>query len=135
MSRTRILAAVSVAVALTGAAWGYEPTGLTSDGRVVHANENKRAPWNPDRVKYERGDYPYLARLQLRKGKGWFRLELRRDGSVATVKVMQSTGSIDLDQSAIVAFLRWRFKPGKWKWLDEYMEFRMYKPDRGIQRP
>jgi|ERR1700730_12437261 len=127
-----ILVAAFVAVALS-AAWAYEPAALTSDGRVVRANENdKRAPWNVDRLEYPRGDYPYSARVHHRTGKGWFRLELRSNGSVATVRVMQTTGSADLDEAAIGSFSRWRFRPGKWKWVDEYIAFRMYTPDRGM---
>ena len=59
MRYTVILVAVFGAVALS-AAWAYEPAALTSDGRVVRANENdKRAPWNVDRLEYPRWDYPY----------------------------------------------------------------------------
>jgi TonB family protein len=134
MRCTLFFVAALIAIALP-TAWAYEPMGLTSDGHIVHANQNKRAPWSSDRLKYERGDYPFVARLEHRKGKGWFRLELRADGSIATVRVVQTTGSADLDEAAIVAFSRWRYRPGKWKWVDEYMEFRMYKPDRGIQGP
>jgi TonB family protein len=135
MRCTLFFVAALIAIALP-MAWAYQPAALTSDGRVARANEtDKLVPWNVDRLRFERPDYPYLARVHHRGGKGWFRLELRSDGSVATVRVMQTTGGADLDEAAIEAFSRWRFKPGKWKWVDEYVEFRMYKPDRGIQRP
>ena len=126
-----ILVAAFVAVALSAAA-AHEPSALTSDGRVVRAEKNKRAPWNVDRLEYPHGDYPYSARVHYRTGKGWFRLELRPNGSVATVRVMQTTGSADLDEAAIGSFSRWRFRPGKWQWVDEFMAFRMPTPDRGV---
>jgi TonB family protein len=135
MRYTVILVAVFGAVA-SSATWAYEPAALTRDDRVIRANENdKRWPWDVDRLRFERGDYPSLARIQHRGGKGWFRLELRSNGSVATVRVMQTTGHADLDEAAIVSFSRWRFRPGKWKWVEEFMEFRMHRPDRGIQGP
>ena len=126
-----ILIAVFVAVA-SFAAWGYEPAALTSDGRVVRAEKGKRAPWNVDRLQYPHWDYPYSARVHYRTGTGWFRLELRSNGSVATVRVMQTTGSGDLDRAAIDSFSRWRFRAGKWKWVDESIGFWMPTPDRGV---
>jgi TonB family protein len=47
---------------------------------------------------------------------------------VADAKVVQSTGYSLLDQSAIAAFHRWTFKPGKWKIVDEPMFFTTQRP-------
>jgi protein TonB len=109
-------------------AFAYEPSAMSTDGRVLRTTEKPPGPWHADVVKSQWGDYPFEARSRHREGTGWFRLELRPDGSVATVKVMQSTGTPMLDQSAIAAFQRWRFKPGKWKWVDEPMWFSMHGP-------
>jgi protein TonB len=79
-------------------------------------------------VKHEWGDYPFEARSRHWQGIGWFRLQLRLDGSVADVKVMESTGHSMLDQSAIAAFHHWQFKPGKWRAVDEPMFFKMQRP-------
>jgi TonB family protein len=111
--RALLLFAFFVAVEFPFAARAYEPTAVTADGRVMRTSERKPGPWHADVVKQEFGDYPYLARSRHREGVGWFRLQLRPDGSVADVSVMQSTGDDILDRSAIAALHRWRFKPGK----------------------
>jgi TonB family protein len=130
--RSLLLVAALVTVALP-AAWAYEPAGLTNDGRLVRPNKNdRRIPWHVDLLEHPHGEYPYAARVHYRTGKGWFRLELRPNGSVATVRVMQTTGSADLDAAAIGSLSRWRFRPGKWKWVDEFIAFRMPTSDRGV---
>ncbi len=126
-----ILVAAFVAVALSTAG-AYEPAALTSDGRVVRAEKYKRAPWNFDLLEHPHWNYPYSAAVHHRTGKGWFRLELRSNGSVATVRVIQSTGSADLDEAAMGSLSRWRFRPQKWKWVDEYIQFWMPTSDRGV---
>jgi len=102
---------------------------MTIDGHILHTSATKPGPWHSDVLKHDWGEYPFEARRTHREGTGWFRLQLRPDGSVAAVKVMQSTGTPTLDQSAAAAFYRWRFKPGKWKWLDEPLWFSLHGPD------
>jgi protein TonB len=129
MTRRAVLfLAFFVAAEFPMAAQAYEPTAVTPDGRVMRTSEQKPGPWHADVVKQEFGDYPYLARSRHREGIGWFRLQLRPDGSVGEVKVMQSTGDDILDRSALAAFHRWRFKAGKWKSVDEPMFFTLQRP-------
>jgi TonB family protein len=126
--RALFLAALTGAALLPSAGWAYEPTAMTTEGRVLQTSAKKPGPWHADVLKHEWGEYPYQARSRRLEGTGWFRLQLRLDGSVADVKVMESTGASILDQSAVAAFFRWRFKPGKWKWVDEPMWFSVHGP-------
>ena len=57
-------------------------------------------------------DYPIGALRRAWEGTGPFRCNVRPDGAVSSVIVLQSTGYAILDQAGISAFQRWRFKPG-----------------------
>ncbi len=59
-----------------------------------------------------RPEYPYDARRRNLQGSGMFILRVRADGTVSRVDVEDSTGSPLLDQTAIAAYSKWRFKPG-----------------------
>jgi TonB family protein len=125
--RTFFLVGIGVAI-LPVAGWAYNPAAMTVDGRVFHTTPKKPGRWNADILKHEWPGYPLDERRRHHEGTGWFRLELRPDGSILGVKVMQSTGYSVLDQSAIAALSRWRFKAGKWKWVDEPMWFSVQGP-------
>ena len=56
--------------------------------------------------------YPYAARDQHLEGLGLYRLNIRPDGTVASVTVLKSTGHRLLDEAAVDAFGQWRFRPG-----------------------
>jgi len=57
-------------------------------------------------------EYPLGARARHWTGVGLFLCNLRPDGTVSSVKVLQSTRHDILDQAGIAAFREWRFKPG-----------------------
>jgi protein TonB len=60
-----------------------------------------------------RPEYPYEARRQKITGNGVVALTVDSlTGSVSDVSMWQSTGSPVLDNAAVAAFRRWRFKPG-----------------------
>ena len=83
-------------------------------------------PWMDDRVKAIAPTYPYRNRQLHHEGKGWFQLTLDlRTGYVSKVAVVKSTGFKALDESAVAAFLQWRWKPGKWKEIDIQVAFTM----------
>ena len=46
-------------------------------------------------------------------GNGVFVDEIRQDGRVKTVKIMESTKHSDLDNAAVYACYRWRCRPGE----------------------
>lgn len=57
--------------------------------------------------------YPYEARRQRITGSGIALLTVASaDGNVIDVRMVQSSGSVILDNATIEAFRRWRFKPG-----------------------
>ena len=60
-----------------------------------------------------RPEYPYEARRQRATGSGLAVLKIDLStGAVADARMVQSTGSIVLDNSAVSALRRWRFKSG-----------------------
>jgi hypothetical protein len=48
-----------------------------------------------------------------------------KTGAVTNVAVVKSTGVATLDNSAMAAFGKWRYKPGKWKEIDLPVTFTM----------
>ena len=71
------------------------------------------APRKEDLIYAPRPEYPYDARRRNLQGSGMFILRVRPDGTVARVDVEDSTGAPLLDQTAIAAYSKWRFKPGR----------------------
>jgi TonB family protein len=60
-----------------------------------------------------RPDYPLEARAQHFTGSGIALLEIdRKTGYVTAARMLKSTGHVILDNAALSAFMRWRFKPG-----------------------
>jgi protein TonB len=60
-----------------------------------------------------RPEYPYEARRQKITGDGVVIMTVDPGtGSVITVSIWKSTGSTVLDNAAVAAYRRWRFKPG-----------------------
>jgi TonB family protein len=55
-------------------------------------------------------DYPYMARVHHMEGSGVFLGHIRADGSVRLVETVQTTGHVELDNSTIAAFQKWRFR-------------------------
>ena len=72
-------------------------------------------------------DYPIGALRRAWEGTGLFRCNVRPDGAVSSVFVLQSTGHAILDQAAIAAFQRWRFKPGTVKAAKIPLRFSMHR--------
>jgi TonB family protein len=69
-------------------------------------------------------NYPDSERARRHTGSGLLRLTLDlKTGSVIRVAVVKSTGFSALDYSAIDAFRRWRWKPGRWKEIDMTITF------------
>jgi TonB family protein len=98
---------------------GGGPHGAAIDAKgVVHYSTEYTGvpPWLKDPVKTVAPEYPQFERHYGYQGTGIIRLILDlRTGSVTDAIVVKSTGFAGLDQSAISAFKRWTWKPGKWK--------------------
>lgn len=72
-------------------------------------------PWINDRIRSPGPEYPYSERLYRHQGVGMIRLKLdMKTGVVTKAIVFKSTGFPGLDQSAVSAFKRWTWKPGRW---------------------
>ena len=77
---------------------------------------NKRAPWVLDQVKTVMPSYPNTEIFARHEGIGFFQLKLdSKTGSVSKVTILKSTGFDLLDERAISALRRWRWRPGKWR--------------------
>ncbi len=90
------------------------------------------APRKEDVIDAPRPEYPYEARRRNLQGSGMFIIRVRPDGTVARVDVEDSTGAPLLDRTAIAAYSKWRFKPGRVKAVRVPIHFTMapypYKP-------
>ncbi len=82
---------------------------------------SSRAQMTTDKLKSDDGravvatyaakpDYPYWVRARHIQGTGVFQVHIRANGTVRSIDTIQSTGNVGLDQSAINAFTRWRFR-------------------------
>tara|TARA_B100001248_G_scaffold262698_1_gene261071 strand:+ start:4474 stop:5304 length:831 start_codon:yes stop_codon:yes gene_type:complete len=58
-------------------------------------------------------DYPMLARLRRYEGTVILHFDVTKSGQVSNVAVAQSSGYSVLDQSALEAHSKWRYRPGK----------------------
>ena len=84
-------------------------------------------PWIADRIVYlPHPKYSYEDRLRRHQGNGLFRATLDpRTGLVTQVTVVKSTGFASLDNSAVAAIRKWRWKPQRWKEIDIPVRFYM----------
>ena len=106
------------------------------------ASASAQTPIHPVAVEGDKGvvyathavkpNYPYFARSRHMVGTGVFLIHIRADGTVQSVKTMQSTGHPELDDSARSAFLQWRFRPGPPTKLKMPITFSMHRPHNGI---
>ena len=90
-------------------------------------------PRKEDVIYAPRPEYPYTARAHYLQGSGSFILHVKSDGTISRVEIEDSTGAPLLDQTAIAAYSKWRFKPGRVKAVRVPISFTMkpypYKPN------
>jgi TonB family protein len=110
-----------------------EGTYATDKRGVRHSSKdypNCRPPWLADLITGVAPQYSYSDRAGRYQGSGWFGLKLDLStGDVTNVTVSRSTGFKSLDDSAVSAFHKWRWKPGKWKEIDIPVTFKL---ERGV---
>jgi TonB family protein len=108
------------------------PSAVDAQGvRHSWSNHKKNPPWIEDAIYKVKPQYPYEAKSRHITGSGLFRLTLELStGSVAKVTVIKSTGNPLLDSSALEAFRKCRWLPGKWKEIDIPVVFTMARPPR-----
>lgn len=69
-------------------------------------------------------EYPFEARRQRMVGDGVFILDVNsQTGIVRSVRISKTTGHKLLDDAAMAALRKWRFKPGKYRRIREKMAF------------
>jgi TonB family protein len=107
------------------------------DAKGVWHNGNdyarKHPPWLDDVLKGVGPQYPYQDRARHNQGVGLFRLTLDlHTGVVTNVSIIRSTGFRTLDDSAIAAFRKWRWKSGKWNIVEIPITFRMGNPSEPL---
>ena len=96
---------------------------------TIAAQSGRFAPWVQDCVKCVAPYYSYEDRRLRHTGEGWFRIYLDlQTGVVTQIEVLKSTGFATLDDSAIAAFRRSQWKPGKWKQIDMPVRFILATP-------
>ena len=89
---------------------------------------DKPPGWLADAVEKSEVPYPEWGKNHHEQGKGVFRVSVdAKTGKVTTVSTVKSTGFRDLDDSAIAALRRWRWKPGTWKETDVVIGFQLGK--------
>jgi TonB family protein len=72
-----------------------------------------------------RPEYPQSARKQHLEGTGIAEIQIKPDGSVASVNMLRSTGHKILDEAVIHGFLGWRFRAHSVKVVRVPIQYRM----------
>lgn len=57
--------------------------------------------------------YPYEARRSRITGSGVYELRIAKTGETTGIVIVKNSGHWLLDQAAMTAFIKWRFKPGE----------------------
>jgi protein TonB len=99
------------------------PTALQKRGDVPSAGEEERSPLTsraetitfatPNYKENTPPDYPLMARRRNHEGTVLLDVLVRKDGTVGSVRLAQSSGHEALDQSAMHGVMKWSFHPGK----------------------
>ena len=133
--RSIVLAATGLLVIAAGAN-GSTPAANTNNPLTatdVHGVQrscpvNKPPGWLADAVAKPEVEYPEWGKNHHEQGLGVFRMSVdSKTGKVTHVSMVKSTGFRDLDDSAIAALGRWRWKPGTWTETDVLISFRLGK--------
>jgi TonB family protein len=104
--------------------FGAQP--LTASAVDIHGKRHFDGSWFSDCVALGRPEYPVADRAQWHQGEGLFRITVDvKTGLVSKVAVIKSTGFTSLDNSAIAALRKCRWKPGRWKEIDFRVNFMM----------
>src|SRR5436305_1461163 len=80
-----------------------------------HATDIVRIPaqYKKDTINAPNPEYPIKSQHLGYQGQGIYRLIVNTKTGVADeVKVLKTTGHRELDASAVLAFMKWKFKPG-----------------------
>lgn len=89
-----------------------QSTPATGASAQLTAHENATASSPLHITHFKRPLYPLRAHQEQREGSVLIRLFVNHDGSLETFELLESSGSADLDQSALESLKEYRFNPG-----------------------
>jgi TonB family protein len=93
--------------------------GVDANGRHYVASETGWGPWFADAVFAPKPGYPVEDRRLHHEGIVVIRLDIDlKTGNATYVTMLKSSGFPNLDEVAVRALAKWRFKPGRWKQLE-----------------
>jgi TonB family protein len=97
-------------------------------GKQSHCPRGKPPGWLADAITKSGVEYPEWGKNHHEQGTGVFRMIVDpTSGKVTKVMAIKSTSFRDLDDAAVTALGRWRWKPGTWKEADVEINFDMAK--------
>jgi TonB family protein len=96
------------------------PQSMQKERGIKVPNIQANSPHGVDRIWSIAPDYPYSERARRHSGSGYFQVTLdTKTGAVTKVAVRNSTGFPTLDNCAVAALRQWRWKPGKWREVED----------------
>ena len=110
-------------------------SGVDSSGKrfTQRVFPDRNSPFMKDVTKKPMPVYPYNDRARKNTGSGLYRMEIDlKTGLVRKVAIVRSTGHNTLDEAAVNALSKWRFRPNSWKEVTFPVVFIMAKPDGSI---
>ncbi len=96
---------------------GEVAPGLPTEGEIKDGGLLSQVPGNPQ------PHYPERDRFAHNQGTAVFLAFVRPDGSVEQVVLEKSTSSRSLDEAAVSAFKKWKFKSGQSSWIRQPFTF------------
>lgn len=103
--------------------------GVDANGRHYVASETARAPWFADAIFAPKPGYPVEDRRLHHEGIAVVRLDIDlKTGNATYVTMLKSSGFPNLDEVAVRALAKWRFKPGRWKQVEIPVVFTFLRP-------
>jgi TonB family protein len=98
---------------------------------IKHIARGPEGPSFADLIYAPKPEYPYSERARHNEGTAVVRMDIDlKTGNTTYVTLIRSSGFPNLDEVAIRALARWRFKPGKWKEAEVPVTFTMSRPGR-----
>lgn len=67
--------------------------------------------------------YPWMARLRRQQGTVVIKAYVKKDGTLDSVELYQSSGSALIDKEALGAYARWKYHPGSEGWVLKPFKF------------
>jgi TonB family protein len=121
-------AVVAIPATPPGYEWRYVTRAVDAHRKAHFAIDyaQRHSPWTDDLIHRVMPDYPFEDRYAHHVGKGLYRLSLDlHTGAVTNISIVRSAGFKTLDEAAMEALRKWKFRPEKWLEVDMPVEFTM----------